>query len=226
MAADMLMMFTSNGNPINAESATPIDTKDPFMKGFVPGKYFEIDDFDFGINVVDTDSGGMSQQSAPAIGDRPGLEQYKKPKSGRFSQWIQGITVKLGQGSAGGLYPVEMEPFSFTRQLDAASPLLFQNCFRTRAFDSVTLVKRKASGLHRVTGSNIAIGSFPFLRIDFNAVLIIGLDWDGGEVMQEKCRFVSRAVAVQYRPQNPDGSPGDTIGGEWMTLKKATTSVS
>jgi type VI protein secretion system component Hcp len=228
MAVDLLMMFVSNGSPVNAESGAQVDTKDPFMKGFTPGKFFDIEDFEFGLNVMDTDSGGMAQLPAPSIGDRSGPDQSRRARSGRFSKWVEGISVKSGPGSGGGLYPVEMEPFSFTRQMDAASPLLFQNCFRTRAYDQVTLVKRRASGLHRATGNNATVSSFAFLRIDFNAVLITGIDWDGSEAegVKERCSFVSRAVAVQYRPQRPDGSPGDIVGGEWMTLKKATSSPS
>jgi hypothetical protein len=35
-----------------------------------------------------------------------------------------------------------------------------------------------------------------FLRIDFTDVLVIGVDWDSGDVVKEKCKFICRGVKV------------------------------
>ena len=209
-STDCLMMFEKSGNAIPAEGQSEIDTKDALMKGFVKGRFFHVEDFDFGISVVDTDS--------PAKDTRKD-DGEKTKKTGRFSKWIQGLSVSVGQGSSGSLYPIEMEPFSFSRQIDIASPVLFYNCFQTKPFNSAVLVRRRMSGL--VPGSS-NLTSIPFLRIDFGSVLLISVDWDGSEQIKEKCKFVCRSVKVQYRPQRPDGSPGDTIGGDWLSLKKTT----
>ena len=209
-SADYLMMLEKGGNAIPAEGQAEIDTKDAFMKGFVKGRFFHVEDFDFGISVVDNDSSATDTRSGNG---------GKTKTTGRFSKWIQGLTVSTGQGTSGSLYPIEMEPFSFTRQIDLASPVLFYNCFQTKPFDSATLVRRKLTGT--VQGSN-KIASVPFLRIDFSAVLLVSVDWDGSEEIKEKCKFVCRSVKVQYRPQRQDGSPGDTIGGDWLSLKKST----
>ncbi len=209
-SADYLMMLEKGGNAIAAEGQAEIDTKDTLMKGFAKGRFFHVEDFDFGISVVDNDSAATDTTS----------KNGAKPKStGRFSKWIQGLNVSTGQGASGSLYPIEMEPFSFTRQIDLASPVLFYNCFQTKPFDSATLVRRKLVGT--VQGSN-SIASIPFLRIEFSAVLLISVDWDGSEEIKEKCKFVCRSVKVQYRPQRQDGSPGDIIGGDWLSLKKST----
>jgi len=209
-SADYLMMFEKGGNAVPGEGQAEIDTKDPLMKGFAKGRFFHVQDFDFGISVVDSDS--------PATDTRSN-NGGKTKTTGRFSKWIQGLNVSTGQGTSGSLYPIEMEPFSFTRQVDLASPVLFYNCFQTKPFDSATLVRRKMTGT--ALGSN-NITSLPFLRIEFSSVLLISVDWDGDEEVKEKCKFVCRSVKVQYRPQRPDGSPGDPIGGDWLSLKKTT----
>ncbi len=184
---DIVMMLKAGGTAIEAESQSAVDGETGWTDDFTAGKYFEIEDFDFGINVVDSDSPETKGTGKEEAG-------RSKPKSGRFSKWVQGLTVATGQGAGGTLYPVEMEPFSFTRQIDSASPLLFKNCFKTIPFDSGAVVMRKAGGLGATSdGTGLA-----FLRIDFTSVLFVAIDWDAGEVVKEKCKFVCRSVKVKY----------------------------
>ena len=144
-----------------------------------------------------------------------------KKTTAKFSKWVQGLNVAVSQGSNSQLFPVEMEPFAFSRLMDISSPLLFQNCFQTKPFDSATIVKRKR-GIISAIDSRTALTHVPYLRIDFKNVLLISVDWDGGDMMKEKYKFVSRSVTVKYRQQNHDGSKGAVIGGTELSLQKAT----
>jgi type VI protein secretion system component Hcp len=210
MAVDILMQIFGPKGAIAGEGQSTIDMSDPLQNDFVAGQFFEVDDFDFGIDVVDTDS-------ASAPGDKTKDPKDTK-KTGRFSKWIQGTMVTTGQGSSGRVYPIEMEPFSFSRKFDLASPTLFQNCFLTKPFVSATVVMRKTGGI------GTKVGNIAFLRIDFTDVLIIAIDWDGGEQVKEKCKFVCRTVKVQYAQQKSDGTAMSPVGTgtEPLSLQKAT----
>ena len=112
-----------------------------------------------------------------------------------------------------------MEPFGFTRQIDNASIPLFYDCFQTKSFDSAAVVMRKSGGIQNTTSGLAAV---PFLRIDFKEILIVSLDWDGGEIVKEKCKFVCRQVAVQYAQQQHSGKAAKPLGGSFLTLQKST----
>lgn len=207
---DILMMFSKNGNPIAAECSALIDPDDQLMGGFKHGHFFEIDDFDFGISLTDSDE--STKAKTPQTGTTP---QAAAPKTGgRFSKWIQG----LGASS----YTIEMEPFGFSRQIDVASMALFYSCFQTKSFDSATVVMRKTGGVRFTEGPYKGLAAVPYMRIDFNAVLVVSLDWDGGEVVKEKCKFVCRKVSVKYAQQDHKGTARAPAGGDWLSLQKAT----
>ena len=218
---DTLMMFVSGGQPISAESMATIDTKDTdMMKGFQVGKFFEIDDFDLGIDLTDTDS--TATQTTTPQNQQGNQQQANVKKSGQFSKWVQGINVTVGHGANSQLFPVQMKPFGFSRQMDCASPVLFQNCFQTKPFDQAVVVKRKR-GVISAIDRGTAYVHVPYLRLEFNNVLVVSADWDGGDYMKEKYTFVSRSVVVKYRQQNHDGSKGAVIGGTVLSLQKATS---
>jgi type VI protein secretion system component Hcp len=213
MAVDILMMMiTKEGKAVAGESQSKIDKQDPLQSDFNPGLFFEIDDFDFGIDVVDTDSSAASTTTTPGT---PPTSQTPA-KTGRFSKWIQGTMVTTGQGASSRVYPIEMEPFSFTRKVDIASPTLFTNCFLTKPFKSASVVMRKSGGI------KTNLGNIGFLRLDFTDVLLVAVDWDGGEQVKEKCKFVCRTVKVQYAQQDNDGTALTPIATEPLSLQKAT----
>jgi type VI protein secretion system component Hcp len=219
-SVDILMMLKAGGTAIVAESMSTVESETGWTDDFTTGKYFEISDFDFGINVVDSDSTASSKdQTKSATGQTP------EKKSGRFSRWVQNMAATAGPGASGTIYPVEMEPFSFSRQIDCASPLIFKNCFKTIPFDSAALVMRKTGGVSTGLGGVRGITStaaVPFLRIDFTGVLFVAIDWDGGELVKEKCKFVSRSIKVKYRTQKHSGGKGDLFYTGPLDLQKAT----
>jgi hypothetical protein len=84
---------------------------------------------------------------------------------------------------------------------------MWKYCIDRISYDSATLIKRKAAGG--------ALSGEVFLRLDFTKVLMIGIDWDQDEPIKEKCKFISRAVTLHYRPQLPDGSLGAPKQAFW-----------
>jgi type VI protein secretion system component Hcp len=211
------MMIADKGTGIAAEGLSEIDTSDAFTKDFVAGKFFEIEDFGLGIDLDDTDSSSKGNSQTPGV--QPTKETEAMKAKGKFAKWTQGLTVSAGQGALSNMFPIQMEPFSFTRRIDMASPLMFQRCFLTKPFDTAVLVMRKTGG--RAAGANKNIASIPFLRIEFKPVLIIAMDWDADEVVKEKCKFVCREITVRYRPQNHDGTLGDAVETLPLTLVKS-----
>jgi type VI protein secretion system component Hcp len=217
---DTLMMLVSGGQPISAESMATIDPKDTdMMTGFQVGKFFEIEDFDLGIDLNDTDS--TATQTTNQQNQQGNQRGNNKSSSARFSKWVQGLAVTAGHGANSQLYPVQMEPFGFTKQMDCSSPVLFQNCFQTKPFDSVVVVKRKRGIVQGLTRDTSYV-HVPYLRLEFTGVLLISADWDGSDQMKEKYKFVSQTLVVQYRQQNLDGSRGTVFGGTELNLKKTT----
>jgi type VI protein secretion system component Hcp len=215
---DIIMMLkpAGGGPAIDAESTSAIDGETGWTDDFTTGKYFEIEDFSFGIEIEDNDTSA----SKPAVTDPKTGVTSMPPKTGKFTKWVQGIAAASGPGALSTLYPVQMDQFSFTRQMDAASPVLFKNCFKTIPFDSAAIVMRKNAG---IMDQNSGIGHIGFLRIDFtNGVLITSIDWDAGEVVKEKVKMVCRTVQVKYRAQKSDGTPGRLSNSSKLDLKKAT----
>jgi len=104
-----------------------------------------------------------------------------------------------------------MEPFSFTRMIDRASPLLFENCANSISFASATLVKRK------VTGQTLALQAF--LRMDFKDVLIVGISWDDGDILKEKCNSFAAAspcnIAAKLRTERWPRRPRQNGNRRW-----------
>jgi len=197
MSIDLLMKFVKEGDAINAECQTTVDLKDDLLHDFKAGKFFEIDEFNFGVGLEDDDAAG--EKAGEKYGEKLKAAQgaHASPRT-RFTNWLRGETKK---------YPVDLEPFTFSRQMDQASPLLFEMCCNSQSFASVTLIKRKAAGTD--------VSARAFLRIDFKDVLVIGVDWDSGDVVKEKCKFICRDVEIQYKPQTPDGTLGAAVPGNW-----------
>jgi type VI protein secretion system component Hcp len=215
---DILMMMKQNGTAIDGEGFSQFDSESSWTDDFQTGKFFEIEDFDLGIDLVDGDS---SSTTKPTTGTGQQQTGQQKEKTGRFSKWVQGIATVSPSGSS-QMYPIEMTPFGFTKQADAASPILFKSCFKTLPFDSAVVVVRKTGGLQ---GKNSVGAGLPFIRIEFKDVLVISVDYDCGEVIKEKCKFVARTVQVKYRTQNADGSGGKSSYTSQLSLQKANSST-
>ncbi len=207
-SSDILMKFVLDGRPISGESSSELETagkpRSKLLSGFQKLFMFEIDSFSFSIG-IDDDSGS----GANPAGQKPGAHGAKgqgtanQPVTlGGFQAWRSGRGAKK--------YPVNVQPVTFTRPIDRASTQLLQHCIKCTSFDSVTLVKRKAAG-------SAAAGE-AYLRMDFTGVLITDIDWSDDDPVKETCKFISRAITVNYRPQLPNGTLGVIRPGFWSML--------
>ena len=154
MSIDLLMKFVKGSDAIDAECQTTVDSKDDLLHDFKTGKFFEIDEFNFGVGLEDDDLSG--EKPGEKLGEKLKPATSAHAPRTRFTNWLRGEQKA---------YPVDLEPFTFSRQMDQASPLLFEMCCNSQSFTSATLIKRKAAG---TDASGRA-----FLRIDFKDVLVM-----------------------------------------------------
>ncbi len=184
--------------PVAGGSALQLAPGDPLLTGFTPGQFIEISDFDMELTLRDetSKSGGAS----PA-GNGPNAQANEKLR-GSFSRWraAKGEDYKM-------IYPSETDIFTFTHEVDRASLVLLGMCCLGGTFDSATIVKRRNIGGSRLNRS--------FLRIDFKKVLVVGVDWDDGVVVKEKCKFVCRRLEMTYHMQTQDGSMIGAAQATW-----------
>jgi type VI protein secretion system component Hcp len=208
VATELLMRFAIGTQAIDGESQADVATDDTLMTDFVPGKFSDIEDFSLGMDLDEKTSAPLTLSPGPSV--PPGARSLAPPipptsahSRTRFAQWLDGMKAK-------DAYAVNFEPFSFTKQFDKASPTLFEMCCNSKSFGSISLVKRKLIG-----ANDREVDTYAYVRINFVDALIIGLDWDVGESVKEKCKFIARRVMIKYRQQLPDGTLGAQIPGEW-----------
>jgi type VI protein secretion system component Hcp len=214
-ATDLIMKFVYNRNPIAGECLTnvlrPGRPTNELAKGFSPGWQFEIDRFSL--------KAGLSEASTPDAA-APGAKGTAATKGHATAKPALIHSKSADKGAShtgfrpGKTYPVDIQPVSFTRSIDASSTTLIQKCIDCETFDSATLIKRKAAG-------SDAAGEV-FLRLDFFDVLIIAVDWSNDEEVQETCQFICRSIVISYRPQLPDGTLAGRVSKFWSNVKGAT----
>jgi type VI secretion system secreted protein Hcp len=99
-------------------------------------------------------------------------------------------------------------PLIVTARASKASPPLLLACASARRFGTAVLSARRAGG---------GKGQFEFLTITLTDVLItsyeVNASADGGPMDEISLAFAE--IAVDYRAQNPDGSPGEVAHAEW-----------
>ena len=213
-SGDMLMkLVAAGGKALQAESQAVLNTSaDSLLKGFLPGYFFEVQDFVIGFGLQDDDSASDPGAQMAALLQAHGAATSatgggKPPKASkpRFGKWVN--------GDSSTTYPSTLDQVSFSKLFDATSPAMFEMCGESKAFDSATMVRRRSGG-GDTTGKVPTL--MTFLRIDFTNVLITDVDWDiGDDGIKEKCKFVCRAVKVQYARQRADGTHMGAITGDW-----------
>jgi type VI protein secretion system component Hcp len=192
---DVLMFFaeTRNGLPIAAESTSTVPSNPSgLMKGFKPGHYFEVDEFNFSISLAD-DEGGS------------GLELDHRSYS-RWRSMKDAVTPDP---------PFKAEPGDVVveRTIDTSSPLLLQHCLDSKRFEQAVLVKRARTG----SAGELA----PMLRIEFSDVRIRSIEWEDDDAVQETCKFSFSAVDITYVGRRPDGSEnGKPVNCGWKSEPK------
>ena len=214
-STDLMMKFVLRGRPIAGESTTELISAEgktnPLLKGFDPGCYIEIDRFTFKAGIRDNEDTSTTPTTKPSNARDPKV----KPARTLAATATRGSYQSWRSGKAHN-YPAELQPISFSRQIDKTSSVLIQNCIDCVSYDSATLIKRKASGVLGSDGQ-VAAGEV-FLRLDFIGVLVIKVDWDNDDKVNESCDFICRSVTISYRPQLPDGSLGRIVPGFWSMV--------
>jgi type VI protein secretion system component Hcp len=182
------MKFQLKGKPVFAECTLDVAAGDALMQGFQaaqPGvrdphiNFFEVYDFDFDKSIKE---GDVKETPAAGLG------------SGPFARWRSAITPEYKKIK----YKMEFDKFSFKRTVDRASPIFFASCCSSTTFDSATLVKRLAQGGDRAPAG--------ILRIDFEKVLLTGIDWSDDDLIKESCDFICQKVTITLRQQQTDGT--------------------
>ena len=180
----------------DGENTIEFDPKDSFLGALKNDKAIEIMSFGFGISLMDT-------SASKDVGEDGKLESV-----GKFQKYILGT---LGTER----YPISLDEVKIDRQIDKSSPVLMKYCFETTSLKTITIVKFKNSG----TTSKYPFE--PYVRVDFSNALITDLSWSPSDAfLKEEFKFVYRTVEVQYRPQNNDGSMGDTVNPGPLSLIK------
>jgi type VI protein secretion system component Hcp len=120
---------------------------------------------------------------------------------GAFSRWR---SATGGTWTEKNAYPAYINEFNFTRLIDKATPMIFDLCCKKESLESVTFIKRKAavarSNLH-LRSNESATEELAFMRIDLLNVLIMGVNWSDGDIVQESCRVKCQEMHVTYWQQ-------------------------
>ena len=223
---DVLMKVVGASGALDAESNTTFATMqitDGLRDGFVAGKFCELQEFGFSAGVEasmskDKKDDAKPEDEAKAAADkkrdkaseREGQVMTEMQRAMERQRKIQKIQKSQIAKSTKHLDKdfVDMQPVEFTRVMDAMSPLLFQSMVNCDTLESISVVKRKATG-SRNSGDC-------YLRLDFDKVLITTMDWkDGEHIIIESGRFIYRQVTIRYRPQKMDGTLGAVIQSQW-----------
>ena len=205
---DIVMLFQDkDGNPVLAESALGVLKEDRFMDGFNPigdrnydeySNFFEVKTFNFKLSVKPDD------QEVGALAGRGGAADAKHvsypgraPAAGdQFSRWRSAKDNEYKDIS----FPILFDEFTFTRIIDGASPIFFSSCLNQKDFKKAILVRRVATGL-RGGAERMGAG---FLRLEFEDIRLISIDWDDGELVEETVTFICKDFRVKYRQQQAD----------------------
>ncbi len=214
-SSDVLMMFKPQGKvALEGEGTTAFDPNDSLMTNFLPKRFCEVEDFSFGAGIEDSDSSGAEEEvdtagaldnelhsREPKGGAKTGKASKQKQKVRKFKRFVEQGPPAAGQGTLG--YDVNLDEVTVNRQMDRMSMQLLQLCLNQTPLDLIVLVKRKFTG-------NQAFHE-AYLRLEFTQPLITSVEWEHGEVMKEKVKFVCRGIKAAYKPQTASGTLGNAI---------------
>lgn len=123
---------------------------------------------------------------------------------------IEILSYSLGTASGGSVAPggggrVQMQDFHFSMVMNKASPLLFQKCVTGEHISEVVLTARKAGADQQ-----------DYLTIKFTDVIVSSYTTSGtGDVPIDNVSFSFAKLDIEYKPQNPDGTPGVPVTATW-----------
>jgi len=102
----------------------------------------------------------------------------------------------MSHGSGGGEGKATFHDLSFVHNIDKASPVLMQACATGVHLKEATITHRKAGK-----------GQHEYLVVKMNDVIVTGVTHGGsGDSGSENISLSFAKVALEYKPQKPDGS--------------------
>lgn len=221
-STDVLMTFLNGGEGVAAECSTVWNISDSMKTDFSTGSFFEIDDFSIGGGLESEDSdeksssGSTSGKGDNSLVDRSGNNKGKGDTSNKKSARGNKFANYILSGSL--VYPIDMQEISISRQFDKASPVFLASCLNLSPFTKAVIVKRKVVG--GSAGQGVSVNLMGFLRMEFTSPLITSVEWEDGEIVKEKIKFVCRGFTVIYKPQKHDGTLGEQVSTSWKPSRK------
>jgi type VI protein secretion system component Hcp len=221
---DVLMTFIVSGtNAVAAESSTILDKAEhhDMIEGFTPGNVFEVDDFTFSANLTSAEdrsgadnaswSGGQEDNFIHARGGPQ--SHMATPNAARKAAGSSGSSNLFAKYIASGdiHFNVEIPEVTITKQVESSSIPFLKACVQFSKFERAILIKRK------FTGKNFHEA---FLRLEFKEPLITGVEWDEGEIIREKLKFVCRGITAMYRRQDSHGNLGSPLQTTWSPPRR------
>lgn len=194
---DVLMYFVQleGTPPIKAESTSTLAGPDErLMQGFVEGRYFEASNFTFGIDLADDEGGNIMDED----------------EARSYGRWR---TLKPGQPKPYPPFRAEPNDVTFSRQIDASSPVLLKHCLDKKPFHSAVLVKRFRIGSTGVLSV--------MLRMEFSRVWMRSIEWEDDDTVRETCKFKYAALKATYVRRKSDGSVASLWPCEWTSQRAA-----
>jgi len=226
---DILARFelVKSGPAIEAECPLSISPKDllalnkgrvelpPDLSGgaFTAGTYSLVDSFSFDVQLMDKDSAehkarmqqSLLKEHIGAEETKPGAEVPKgfDPNGQEFALWrnLSKPDEKKEQAALAG-FSVKAGEFSISRRIDCASPKLFEMCCNQLRLNCVSILKRTMVP----TGKPGEMESIAYLRLDFCDVLVVGVDWSDGDILEEKSKFQASTLAIRLMSQDSSGT--------------------
>jgi len=110
--------------------------------------------------------------------------------------WGVSNAGSMAHGSGGGEGKATFHDLSFVHNIDKASPVLLQACATGTHYKEATIIHRKAGK-----------GQQEYLIVKMNDVIITSVTHGGsGDGHSENVSINFGKVALEYKPQKPDGS--------------------
>ena len=102
----------------------------------------------------------------------------------------------MGYGTGGGEGKATFHDLTFVHKVDKASPILMQACATGTHLKEAVITHRKAGKQQQ-----------EYLIVKMNDVIVTGVTHGGnGDGHQENVSLAFAKVAVEYKPQKPDGT--------------------
>jgi type VI secretion system secreted protein Hcp len=112
--------------------------------------------------------------------------------------WGVNNAGSMAHGSGGGEGKASFQDISFTHHVDKASPVLMASCATGVHLKEATITCRKAGK-----------EQYEYLVVKMNDVIVTGVNHGGsgdGSSPTESVSLSFAKVALEYKPQKPDGS--------------------